>query len=83
MAEAAAYLVENVLPEQPILQWVLSFPYPGRFHRFSAPARGVGTNTASFRCLDIGGRQGTHVASELNESAFDMMTDFHSLSKWP
>ena len=34
MAEATAHLVEYVLPEQPILQWVLSFPYPGQF---SAP----------------------------------------------
>ena len=28
MAETAAHLVEHVLPEQPIRQWVLSFPYP-------------------------------------------------------
>ena len=31
MAETAAHLVEHVLPEQPIRQWVLSFPYPLRF----------------------------------------------------
>ena len=30
MAETAAHLVEHVLPEQPIRQWVLSFPYPLR-----------------------------------------------------
>ena len=28
MAETAAHLVEHVLPEQPIRQWVLSFPLP-------------------------------------------------------
>ena len=31
MADTAAHLVEHVLPEQPIRQWVLSFPYPLRF----------------------------------------------------
>ncbi len=31
MAENAALLVDEVLPEQPIRQWVLSFPYPLRF----------------------------------------------------
>jgi len=31
MAESAALLVDEVLPEQPIRQWVLSFPFPLRF----------------------------------------------------
>ncbi|KEZ75738.1 ISVsa3 transposase [Salinisphaera hydrothermalis C41B8] len=31
MAEAAAWLVDEVFPEQPVRQWVLSFPYPLRF----------------------------------------------------
>ena len=31
MVVSAAHLVEHVLPEQPIRQWVLSFPYPLRF----------------------------------------------------
>jgi ribosomal protein S27E len=30
MAESAAHLVDEVLPEAPIRQWVLSFPYPLR-----------------------------------------------------
>ena len=30
MVETAAHLVAHVLPEQPIRQWVLSFPYPLR-----------------------------------------------------
>ena len=31
MAESAALLVDVVLPEQPVRQWVLSVPYPLRF----------------------------------------------------
>ena len=38
MAETAAHLVEHVLPEQPIRQWVLSFRYPLRFLFATRPA---------------------------------------------
>jgi hypothetical protein len=38
MAESAALLVEEVFPEQPVRQWVLSFPYPLRFLFASRPA---------------------------------------------
>ena len=38
MAETAAHFVEHVLPEQPIRQWVLSFPYPLRFLFATRPA---------------------------------------------
>ena len=38
MAETAAHLVEHVLPQQPIRQWVLSFPYPLRFLFATRPA---------------------------------------------
>lgn len=31
MAESAVRLVDEVLPQQPMRQWVLSFPYPLRF----------------------------------------------------
>ncbi len=31
MVESAAHLVDRVLPEQPIRQWALTFPYPLRF----------------------------------------------------
>ena len=31
MIESAAHRVDHVLPEQPIRQWVLTFPYPLRF----------------------------------------------------
>jgi len=38
MAESAALLVDDVFPEQPVRQWVLSFPYPLRFLFASRPA---------------------------------------------
>jgi len=31
MAESAALLVDDILPEAPVRQWVLSFPYALRF----------------------------------------------------
>ena len=37
MAESAALLVDEVFPEQPVRQWVLSFPYPLRFIRRFTP----------------------------------------------
>jgi hypothetical protein len=37
MAESAALLVDQVLPEQPIRQWVLSFPFQLRFLFASRP----------------------------------------------
>ena len=37
MAESAALLVDEVFPEQPVRQWVLSFPYPLRFLFASQP----------------------------------------------
>jgi hypothetical protein len=30
MAQASAYLVDNILPRMPVRQWVLSFPIPLR-----------------------------------------------------
>jgi len=38
MAESAALLVDEVFPEQPIRQWVLSVPYPLHFLFASRPA---------------------------------------------
>ncbi len=38
MVECAALLVDEVFPEQPVRQWVLSFPYPLRFLFASRPA---------------------------------------------
>ena len=38
MADGAAWLVDQVLPERPIRQWVLSLPYPLRFLLATHPA---------------------------------------------
>ena len=38
MVESAALLVDEVFPEQPVRQWVVSFPYPLRFLFASRPA---------------------------------------------
>ena len=38
MDESAALLADEVFPEQPVRQWVLSFPYPLRFPFASRPA---------------------------------------------
>ena len=37
MAESAALLVDEVFPEQPVRQWVVSFPHPLRFLFASRP----------------------------------------------
>ena len=37
MAESAALLVDDVLPHEPIRQWVLSFPFQLRFLFASRP----------------------------------------------
>ena len=37
MAKSAALLVDEVLPEQPVRQWVLSFPFQLRFLFASRP----------------------------------------------
>jgi hypothetical protein len=38
MAESAAHLVDHVLPEVPIRQWVISFPWPVRYLLARRPA---------------------------------------------
>ena len=38
MAESAALLVDEVFPEQPVRQWVLSVPFPLRFLFATRPA---------------------------------------------
>jgi hypothetical protein len=38
MAESAALLVDDILPEAPMRQWLLSFPFPLRFLFASQPA---------------------------------------------
>jgi hypothetical protein len=41
MVESAALLVDDVLPHQPIRQWVLSFPFQLRF-LFASDPEGMG-----------------------------------------
>ena len=38
MADSAALLVDEILPHQPMRQWVLSVPFPLRFLFASQPA---------------------------------------------
>ena len=38
MADSAALLVDDILPHQPMRQWVLSVPFPLRFLFASKPA---------------------------------------------
>ena len=51
MAESAALLVDEVLPEQPVRQWVLSFPYPLRFLFASQPAIMTGVLGIVYRAI--------------------------------
>ena len=59
MAETAAHLVEHVLPEQPIRQWVLSFPYPLRFLFATRPAmRGFAEHAGEHQAASRAGAGG-------------------------
>ncbi len=51
MAESAALLVDEVFPEQPVRQWVLSFPYPLRFLFASRPALTGQMLGIVYRCI--------------------------------
>ena len=51
MAESAALLVDEVFPEQPVRQWVLSFPYPLRF-LFASCLEIMGRVLGNFRQVD-------------------------------
>jgi hypothetical protein len=51
MAESAALLVDEVFPEQPVRQWVLSFPYPLRFLFASRPALMGQVLGIVYRCI--------------------------------
>ena len=53
MAETAAHLVEHALPEQPIRQWVLSFPFPLRFLFATRPAVLTGVLGIVYRAVSI------------------------------
>ena len=51
MTESAALLVDEVLPEQPMRQWVLSFLYPLRFLFASQPAVMTGVLGIVYRAI--------------------------------
>jgi hypothetical protein len=51
MAESAALLVDEVFPEQPVRQWVLSVPYPLRFLFASRPEVMGGVLGIVYRCI--------------------------------
>ena len=51
MAESAALLVDEVFPEQPVRQWVLSVPYPLRFLFASRPEVMTGVLGIVYRCI--------------------------------
>ena len=51
MAESAALLVDEVFPEQPVRQWVLSVPYPLRFLFASRPAVMGQVLSIVYRCI--------------------------------
>jgi len=51
MAESAALLVDEVFPEQPVRQWVLSVPYPLRFLFASCPYVMGRVLSIVFRCI--------------------------------
>lgn len=51
MVESAALLVDEVFPEQPVRQWVLSVPYPLRFLFASRPEVMTGVLGIVYRCI--------------------------------
>ena len=91
MAEAAAHLVDHVLPEVPIRQWVLSLPHSIRFLIARHPdlnrlVRGIFVRAVqSFyqrRARDHGrpgGRGGAVVCTQRFDSALRLDVHFHAL----
>jgi len=51
MAESAALLVDEIFPEQPVRQWVLSVPYPLRFPFASRPLMMGEVLGIVYRCI--------------------------------
>jgi len=51
MAESAALLVDEVFPDQPVRQWVLSIPIPLRFSFAARPSVTSGVLGLVNRCL--------------------------------
>ena len=51
MADSAALLVDDILPHQPMRQWVLSFPFPLRFLFASNPKAMTGVLGIIYRAI--------------------------------
>ena len=90
MAESAALRVDEVFPEQPVRQWVLSFPYPLRFLFASRPEsmgqvlgivyRAIATHLikkAGFSCRSA--RTGAVTLIQRFGSALNLNIHFHML----
>lgn len=90
MAESAALLVDEVLPEQPIRQWVLSFPFQLRFLFASRPelmgrVLGIVYRAISFHLLQKSGftrktaQTGAVTLIQRFGSALNLNVHFHML----
>ncbi len=90
MVESAALLVDDILPEQPIRQWVLSFPFPLRFLLASRPEMmskvlGVVYRTVSTHLIKKAGQTkktaqtGAVTLIQRFGSALNLNLHFHSL----
>ena len=80
MAETAAHLVEHVLPEQPIRQWVLSFPFPLRFLFATRPAVLTGVLGIVYRAVStfLVRRAGLRVGADARTGAVTLIQRFGS-----
>ena len=68
MTESSALLVDDVFPEEPVQQWVLSVKYPLRFHFASRPEIMGHVLGIVYRCI------ATHLS--LPKSLFRCQTAF-------
>ena len=80
MIESAAHLVDHVLPEQPIRQWVLTFPYPLRFLFAAQPQVLSQVLGVVYRAIstDLLKRTGFTVASGAKTGAVTLIQRFGS-----
>ncbi|MFQ5668804.1 MAG: transposase [Candidatus Binatia bacterium] len=91
MAETAAHLIDAVLPEVPVRQWVLSLPYEARFWLAYDPKLLSGVRTIYLRALDTwmtqharrngfaDGRTGAVCFVQRFDSAIRLNVHFHVL----
>ena len=79
MIESAAHLVDHVLPEQPIRQWVLTFPYPLRFLFAAQPQVLSQVLGVVYRAIstDLLKRTGFTVASGAKTGAATLILNVH------